>query len=264
MLTPTEVELPFSTYDQRQRHEVSHAGLVARATRLAPGGRFLHERGAWRPQPYPGHAVVAMVAADRTNRDLETRLGRAQSALAEAFVEPDLFYLLPSASFHQTVANTLSDDRYRRQVVEAGIEHAYPRRVAAVLGELDSSRDDAPVSMRMIGVSLFGNALGALGVFETPEAFERVLAFRDAFYGHDGIAALGITRTRPFIGHVTLAYLGRSISEPERRRLVDVVWRISSEYFDDGPRFLLPRAELRAYDHLAEFKPLPDLPCARL
>jgi len=264
MLASAEIELSFAAYDQRQRHEVSHAGLVARAARLAPGGNFLHDGRAWRPQPYPGHAVVAMVATDTANRELERRLSLAQSQLADAFAEPDLLYLLPAASFHQTVANTLSDDRYKRHVVDAGIEHEYPGRVGAVLGEISATPTAPPVRMRMIGVSLFGSALGALGVFESSEAFLRVLAFRDAFYGHADIAALGITRTRPFIGHVTLAYLGRTISEQERTRLVESVWRISAGLFHDGPTFSLPWAELRAYDHLAEFKPLPDLPRAGL
>lgn len=266
MLTATEMELSFVAYQARQHHEVSLEGLTDRAARVAPGGKFRFVDGTWEPQPYVGHAVVAMVDGLAANAPLGDRLRWMQHELIHGFPERDALCLLPSASFHQTLANTLSDEKHRRLVVDRGIAETYPRQVADVFAELPPSPSilTSPVSMRMVGLGIFSTAIGALGVFDHEHDFRRVLHFRDHFYGHARIAELGIRRTRPFIGHATIAYIERPLTSAERDRLVDVVAGLNRVIATRDIRFHLPHAELRAYDHLAEFKALPELPVYRL
>lgn len=264
MLTHTEVELSYGAYQARQWHEVSPEGLRARVARLVPGQKFVHRAGSWAPVPYVGHAVVSMVDGPVENEPLREQLCAVQNQLSYNLADPGVLCLLPAASFHQTIANTLSDQRYRQWVVERGLVADYPRRVTSVFEDLPPTLSLDRLSMRMIGLSIFSNALGVLGLFDREEDFQRVLHFRDHFYGHDRIGLLGIRRTRPFIGHITLAYVERALDDALRARLVEVAEAINRLLAQRDLRFHLPCAELRAYDHLAEFRPLPGLPVYRL
>jgi hypothetical protein len=264
MLASTEIELSFAAYNERQHYEVSPAGLVARAATIRPGGKFSFQGGQWQPEPYVGHAVVSMVDGSPSNGSLRERLRSLQNELCVGISDPSALYLLPVESFHQTVANTLSDDKHQRLVVERGIAAEYPSLVTGAFADLPPSSGASPLTMRMIGLSIFSTAIGLLGVFDTPEEFQRVLQFREHFYGHERIGNLGIRRTRPFIGHITLAYIERVLDADERRRLVDIVTTLNQVIAARELRFHLPHAELRAYPHLAEFRPLRGLPVYRL
>jgi hypothetical protein len=264
MLTTTEMELSFVAYQERQRHEVSPDGLRARAAKVKPGGRAHHDGTAWHPQPYPGHAVVTMVANAPENAALSAELRTIQRELDSGFGDSAAIYLLPETSFHQTIANTLSDEKYRQRVVDRCLAASYPRAVADAFGDVPAVAAFGPLSMQMIGLSIFGTAVGMLGVFDEEEDFQRVLYFRDHFYRHPRIEQLGIRRTRPFIGHITLAYVERALDDAERSRLAETAAAINRHIAGRDLRFHLRQAELRAYDHLAEFKPLPDLPVYRL
>ncbi len=264
MLASTETELTFHAYQLRQLHEVSPEGLRARAARLEPGGKFSFQAGAWSPVSYPGYAVVAMVDGFHENMPLLTQLRAIQNQLSYNVADPSALYLLPEASLHQTVANTLSAERYHRHVADRGLAGTFAGQVTAAFEDLPPSLALDRLSMRMIGLSIFSNAIGLLGIFDREDDFHRVLHFRDHFYGHERIGALGIRRTRPFIGHITLAYLERPADADFRQRLVEVAEAINRLLADRDLRFYLPRAELRAYDHLAEFRALPGLPVYRL
>lgn len=264
MIASTDMELSFAAYNERQHHEISPDGLRNRAARVAPGGRALYENGEWEPQPYPGHAVVTMVSDLSQNDDLTAELEVVQRELSTGFGDPTAIYMLPQSSFHQTIANTLSDEKHQKLVVERGRASTFPRLVTDAFPEIPAMPAFAPMSMRMVGLGIFSTAIGVLGVFDSEEAFQRVLHFRDHFYRHSRIELLGIRRTRPFIGHVTVAYVERLLENDERHRLADTVAAINRSLAGRDLRFHLQTAELRAYDHLAEFKPIPGLPVYRL
>ena len=264
MLAASEMELSFSAYQERQLHEISPAGVSARATKLRPAEQFAYRNGTWTPNPYIGHAVVTMVASTPSNAPLVTALTSIQNGLVERLAAPSALYPLPVASFHQTIANTLSAEKHQRLVVDRGLVADFPGIVTHTFADIPAASAREPLTMRMVGLSIFGTALGLLGVFDREEGFHRVLHFRDHFYGDARLADLGIRRTRPFIGHITLAYIERDLDDPTRARLVDLVISINRELSLHNLQFHLPAAELRAYPHLAEFNPFPGLPQFRL
>jgi hypothetical protein len=264
MLATTEIELPFAAYQQRQWHEVSPEGLRARAERLTPGQKFAFQAGSWVPVPYVGHAIVAMAGNRVENEPLMTQLASIQNELSYNFADTRSLYLLPEASLHQTIANTLSAERHQQMVVDRGLSSDYPRLVTNIFDDLPTSTMSDRLSMRMIGLSIFSNAVGLLGVFDQEEDFQRIIRFRNHFYGHEQIGNLGIRRTRPFIGHITVAYIESPLDSAGRHRLVDAAQAINQLLSSRDVRFYLPVAELRAYEHLAEFKALPGLPVYRL
>jgi hypothetical protein len=201
-----------------------------------------------------------MVASTPANAPLVGALTSLQSRLLAELAAPRTFCALPAASFHQTIANTLSAEKHQRLIVERGLAAELPTIVTRTFADLPPAGTGETLAMRMVGLSIFGTALGLLGVFDDEERFHRVLHFRDHFYGHPTIADLGIRRTRPFIGHITLAYVEQEPDDAVRARLVEVVNSINRDLSRQTLHFHLPAAELRAYRHLAEFMPIPGLP----
>jgi hypothetical protein len=260
MLAATDRELSFAAYQERQLHEISPTGVAARAAQLRPADQFRFQDGAWVPQPYIGHAVVSMVDSTPANAPLVSALASIQNGLLERLAAPLTLYPLPAASFHQTIANTLSAEKHQRLIVDRGLATDFPSIVTHTFADIPATGARDPLTMRMVGLSIFGTALGLLGIFDREEGFHRVLHFRDHFYGDVRLADLGIRRTRPFIGHITLAYVERELDDATRARLVDLVISINRELSLHSLHFHLPAAELRAYRHLAEFTPLPGLP----
>jgi len=264
MLAANDMELTFAAYQARQLHEISPAGVAARAAKLRPAEQFRYQDGSWVPNPYVGHAVVTMVASTPANDPLIHTLTSVQSGLLERLAAPRTFYPLPAASFHQTIANTLSAEKHQSLVVDRGLAAEFPAIVTQTFSDIPAWAASETLTMRMVGLSLFGTALGLLGIFDREENFHRVLHFRDHFYGDARLADLGIRRTRPFIGHITLAYIERELDDATRARLVDLVISINRELSLHNLHFHLPAAELRGYRHLAEFTPFPGLPQFRL
>jgi hypothetical protein len=257
---PVADELAFAPYQARQLRETMPEQLAHRAARLHPSGKFVYENGGWRGLSYEGAAVVSMLSTNPGNDALAASLVAVQQQLAASFADPATCFLLPPASFHQTVANTLSDDRYREQVVRPGLVAAYPGLVGRAMAGVPVVTRPEPIRMRLAGLSLFSGAIGILGVFDEPTDYERILTFRRAFYADSDLAALTVRRTRPFIGHITLAYLETTVPDAEKARLTETCVAVNQRLTADPPYFLISTTELRTYPHLADFQTQPGYP----
>ena len=244
-------ELSYDAYEARQRAEVAREGLTRRAAALAFSGRFRWDGAAWTPQPYPGYAFQAMASATEANAPTVSQLTAIQAQIVTALPAGQL-YPLPPASFHQTVINTFSAQRRETHLIAAGLEGAFPHILEEALGH-EPAPVTHPVAMQLLGVSFFRTALGALGVFAEPEHFERVLALRDRAYNHPRLRKIGLARTRPFIGHITLAYVGEGLEPSGRERLIETVASINAAMGAQPLPYLMPTAALHRYDTLAAF-----------
>jgi len=171
---------------------------------------------------------------------------------------------LPPDSFHQTIANTLSADRFKQHILYAGLEAAYPGLVEQAFDQIASSGGAEPLPMKMVGLSIFGTAIGMLGIFEDEEAYERVTSFRAGFYANQELAALDVRMTRPFIGHITLAYIEHSLNKNQKDQLAIVVGEINEALHSEKLLFNIANAGLRRYHHLAEFIKRDDYPDFKL
>ena len=114
--------------------------------------------------------------------------------------------------------------------------------------------------MRLIGLSIFGTALGLLGVFDNEADYCRILNFRSAFYSDIGLQALDIRMTRPFIGHITLAYIEADLTTQQRSALAAAVHNINRSLGDALPAFNLSLTGLRRYHYLSAFLREDDYP----
>lgn len=261
MIAETQIaELEFDQYKQRQQQEVTLSGLQARVEKVRASDKFSCNNGVWTKEPYPGYAIVSMVNNNSGNEALLTTLKEIQDQLAKALQAPYKYYMLPSDSFHQTVANTLSSSRFEKHVLHAGIAEEYPSMISNAFDQLDLMVEDAPICMDMIGLSVFGSALGVLGTFQKQTDFERIIRFRDAFYTTAELNAIDIRRTRPFIGHITLAYLDGDFTTEDRLMLAETCHQINQRLLSEPATFKISNTELRKYNDLSHFQAHPHFP----
>lgn len=253
-------ELGFGDYTLRQKHEVTLDGLKARAEKVRASDKFKYHDGVWKTMAYPGYAIVSMVESNPENDALVSRLKEIQHGLVKDLKAADQFYLLPPESFHQTVANTLSADRFEKHILQAGIEQEYPDKIRKAFNQLELDAHADPIQMDMIGLSIFGSAIGILGTFQKASDFQRIIDFRDAFYSIQDLNALDIRRTRPFIGHITLAYLDGDFTPDFRNQLTTICHQINQDLSFESLVFNISNTELRKYDDLSCFQSYPHFP----
>jgi hypothetical protein len=251
----------------RQFRELEQDRLLERSLALRPSGNYKRNGIGWVPQSYPGFAVISMVDENQGNDRLSGALKAVQADLIEQCPWEESLCLLPPGSFHQTVANTLSEERFIEHIQRPGLEPVYPDLVARAFSRLPSLSQRV-LPMRLIGVSIFGTALGVLGVFDSEPAYQRILDFRAGFYTDPHLSALDVRMTRPFIGHITLAYIEKDLDAGQRETLAAAVYDINQQWPASGRpadgsdmlTFNLPLTGLRRYHHLSAFHREEDYP----
>src|SRR5882672_9593668 len=122
-------DLNHTTYQQYQWHEITPARIVHRAAQVKPANKFNYDNGQWHPQQYEGFAIISMMNDNPQNQALSHQLTAFQNTLKDN-LDPEAYYFLPPASFHQTIANTLSAETFRINIVDRGLESQYPEFIA--------------------------------------------------------------------------------------------------------------------------------------
>src|ERR1700748_2308268 len=107
-------DMSFQDYNKRQLYEISAERNSERALSAKPAGNFIYNGNSWDPQENEGNDALAK------------RLIEIQKELHYNLSPNNGFYCLPAESFHQTVANTLSADRFKQHILNAGLEEEYP------------------------------------------------------------------------------------------------------------------------------------------
>lgn len=253
-------DLSFRDYTHRQFEELGPTRVMQRAMDAKPSGNFRFNGKKWSPESYPGYAIISMVDGNKGNELLPFQLSALQDELRNRLRPSGAYYMLPVASFHQTVANTLSADRFKRHIADKGLEPAYPGMVAKAFASMPGKPPRRPIRMHLAGLSIFGTSLGLLGVFEREDDYDRLIRFRSHFYNDAGLSDIDIRRTRPFIGHITLAYIEQDLDKGQREYLASVVTGMNKLIPQKNYFFLLSNTGLKRYDHLAEFKKEPGYP----
>ena len=246
-------DMPFEEYNQRQLHEISADRNKERALSAKPAGNFYYNGTIWQPLEYEGFAVVSMLSSHHDNKSLTARLLKIQEELHYNLSPQNAFYQLPAESFHQTVANTLSADRFKKYILNAGLEGSFPAMVSDVFDELPVAKAGESIRMKMVGLSVFGTAIGILGIFEDEDDYNRIVKFRSGFYGDQQLAKLDVKMTRPFIGHITLAYVEHDLTKNQKDHLASVINEINESLLYEENYFTIADTGLRRYHHLAEF-----------
>ena len=263
MSVSESLELSYLTYQERQLAAVSADGVKNSLLKAKCSDKFTFENDRWVKHPYPGYAVASMLDTNPDNERLSTVLQAVQADLIWETKLNEYIFQLPAPSFHQTVANTLSSDRFLTNIRSKGLEYAYPQWVEQAFETYQQTSND-PIKMRIRGISIFGSSLGVLGTFDHEEGFNRILSFRNHFYDTSDLNALGIKCTRPFIGHITLGYFGQDLTPEAKDKLYRKIEQLNAILAKEELFFTMENTALRRYDELSVFQDLPNYPVVQL
>lgn len=253
-------DLSYREYQERQYLHIDPQQIAKDAQHIEPTSRFSYNGQVWEPSPYKGYAVLSMVKGHGENQDLYTSLSEIQAKLEKRLDSKGTFYMLPPESFHQTVANTLSADRYKKQIVDQDLTVRYPTMIMDAMDLIPVPEETIPIKMRLIGMSIFRTALGILGTFDREVDYQRILDFRNKIYHYPPLNAVDVKRTRPFIGHITFAYIGKSLNEEQKNGLITYLRELNEEISKKELIFEMSVTELRTYENLSSFAFEPHFP----
>lgn len=244
-------DLSYADYNLRQEREITPDQIEFRAANVKPANQFVYKDGYWTPNEYEGFAIVSMVNNNPGNDVLSEKLQVIQHQLM-GMLDETVYFLLPPESFHQTIANTLSAERFKENIGNVGKEAVYPSMVDDAFQQIYAG-GTMPIRMKLIGLSIFSTAIGILGVIESENDYRRITTFRSNFYANKNLQELDVKLTRPFIGHISLAYIERELTLKEKDELAKAVNSINADLLKNPLEFLMSHTELRRYHHLAEF-----------
>lgn len=248
-------ELTFLEHNDRQVREVEVGVLRGKKGLFRFGKKFRLVEGKWQTLPYRGFAFVSMVKDNSGNGTLLEALCNCQQQLLEGELQDQIFPLPPD-SFHQTIANFLSGNRYAANIEAHGLTSSYPKVVEQALRQISPLSPTNPLIMQMIGLGIFGSALGVLGVFPSETDYSKIIHLRNGLYHTPQMNSMGIHRTRPFIGHITLGYFGEEIvgNESLQKQLIEKCISINQTIKNGAWKFTIHAAQLRRYEDLSRFE----------
>jgi len=252
-------DLNYIDYHYKQWKELTYEQQVYKANHVKAANNFSFENNEWIALPYYGFGMISMLQQHEKNVLLSQQLVDTQEKLMLLLQEKTSIeihgkiYLLPENSFHQTIANALSNTRYDLNITEKGLTEIYPDYLNKLLKTYKSVSDHKTLRMKMIGLGIFGNAIGILGVFDDPLEYNSILHFRDYFYNNEMVTGMGIQKTRPFIGHITLAYIESDLSLIEKTALVEVTTTLNEQWQNEKHFFYIDQTQLTSFKNLSNF-----------
>ena len=257
-------ELSYQNYQMHQLYEVSIEGLYKRAKSVKKGNKFRLSDSGWEPIKYEGFAILSMVNDNPLNSILAARLEEIQTELAKEFIAKEDLYFLPQESFHQTIANLLSEERFRDNVLNKGYEPGFSGVITSAFESIGDRKYTQNIDMKIVGLAIFGSAIGVLGIFNNQVDYERIINFRQEIYTNGTLNQYGITRTRPFIGHITMAYIESNLSEEGKEHLIDICYRINQSLETENLHFYIDKTSLHSYNDLSCFHSGSDFPSLKI
>jgi hypothetical protein len=253
-------DFAFDDYQARQQSAISFDNIQKQSRILKCSDSFVFEEDEWVINPYRGFAVVSMVNNNPGNRDLKNTLTIINDYINEQLNRRETYFLLPSDSYHQTIANTLSEKRYIENLEKKGIVNIFPDMTGKAFSRISLGERSHLLKMNMIGLNIFGTCIALLGIFKAEEDFNMIRNFRNQFYNDPDLNEVDVKWTRPFVGHITLAYLGREINMNERTELANTIHDINTTIDFTNAVFHIANTELRSYTDLSCFQSKPDYP----
>ena len=67
------------------------------------------------------------------------------------------------------------------------------------------------------------------------------------------VTGMGIQKTRPFIGHITLAYIESDLSFIEKKALVEVTTTLNEQWQNEKHFFYIDQTQLTSFKNLSSF-----------
>jgi hypothetical protein len=255
----------YANYQDKQREALTFERLLSQSNKVQKANNYYFESDHWIPNPYYGFGIISMLHQNDNNNSLINKIVEVQQELISLIEEKTKtkqqksIYLLPAESFHQTIANALSNSKFDKKIIAKDLSEIYPTKIQEILFDYKSSYGKSSIEMKMIGIAILGNAVVMLGVFNDPIAYHSILNFRNHFYNHAISNSLGIKMTRPFLGHVTLAYIESDFKEEEKNSLAESIHLINRQIENEENIFYIDSSGLTFFNDLSSFVSLPNI-----
>jgi len=124
----TVPDFNYHDYQTIQWNAITPEHLMRKVVNIVPSGNYQYCNHQWLPLPYYGFGMISFLNQLSQNEKLSQRLVELQhqfvGLLEEKSSSPicDKIYLLPEHSFHQTIANALSNKNFDRLITEKGMK----------------------------------------------------------------------------------------------------------------------------------------------
>jgi hypothetical protein len=248
----------YDNYLKRQLFEITPDFIRENLATIKKANNFEWVEIDWKPNRYEGFGVITMLGDHPQNEMLSSRLQEIQKEFDLKLASKDRnirskYFQLPAASYHQTVANLLSNERFQQNIVDRDLLDDFPNIAKEAFEGCDEEEYFQPIAMNMIGLSVFGTCVAMLGTFVHEGDYQRITDIRESIYNQDILADLDIKMTRPFIGHITLTYFEADFNDSEKENLGTVINEINQKLGEEENIFYLNSTSLRRFHHLAEF-----------
>ncbi len=264
MLTVTKLkeseDLTYNEYTQWQQNSITLDNLLNQSMQFKVSNHFTFNGGEWNIPDYEGFAVISRISSDPGNKKCFNQLSHLKEILRFRLRNEATYYWLQEDSYHQTIANTLSSERYYLNVKAPGLEKAYPEIIEKAFDKISVPGDVEPILLRMIGFNVFGSCIALLGIFENESDYKCIMTFREQLYSNPALNKIDIKRTRPFIGHITFAYLGKELTDSSRKELAETLANINSMIQHMNIFYRISLAELCYFKNLSHFHKEPSFP----
>ena len=246
-------ELSFSEYHHHQRYLVSNDGLTEHCSHIKAAQKFTWNNNMWFPESYQGYALVSMLDAYRYHTDCLFEIIKIQDSLNSSMNTHGIYCMLPHDSFHQTIANTFSNKRYEKYIIDQGLEMQFPSMIADAVTTVHLPLLSKPIELKIIGIGILHNVIALIADIPHEKDYDAILHFRDHIYTYLPLYHSGLRRTRPFIGHISLAYIEKDLDEIECEKIIMSCVALNKEIALKNIVVNIYYTELRRYDNLSAF-----------
>lgn len=249
------------TYDEYQQQiQTKLSELTIRETidQLQPLELFIWDRqGEWKPRRHAGYTLITPnFPDDAVNIKAYVHLGDTQQRFFGK-LESGQYVLAPVSAFHLTVARLVSGPEYEKRIMGRQ-DQFFIETLAKEFRQFPSFKS---IEMMIRGVSVLpGGFIAALLEAAQEDDYQRLLSFRNQLYGNGTLKSFGVEPKRPFIGHVTLAYIQARLNQENRNNLLETIQTINQRYFATPVPFEITQAEVRKFDHYLKFDREPSWP----
>lgn len=111
--------------------------------------RFDYQENNIQAASYPGYSIMAMIHEDESSGDFHHILSQCYDKLLDLHERCGLF-VLPKNSWHSTIANLLSAEKYRKKILEAGLLPSFLKSISRAFLALQP-KEGKEISIKLEG-----------------------------------------------------------------------------------------------------------------
>jgi hypothetical protein len=216
--------------------------------------------GEWLPLRHAGFTLITPIFEDEVeNIKAYVRLSDLQQMIIQK-LDPALYVPAPVSAFHQTIARLVSGSDFDNQIRGAR-EELFIKLMKQELAQLPQFEK---IQMEIRGITVLpGGFIAALVIADNEDEYQRLLLLRSKLYTNKELQNFGVEPKRPFIGHITLAYIQAPLDLDNQKNLIKTIQTINQDFLATPIAFEVVRAEVRKFENYLRFFRELDWPVYR-